>query len=170
MNPQRLTIGLIFIIITGACLIQATASGCAGELKKGSDKVADKVENGGVPYEDRSVVNSSTEPGVPNWKPVSAMVMDEIRGKYTQHGLSIEVLERDNTNGLPTIHCVMSPRNGVSAKKNMLDGLYLLFETFPNLNRYMVDISDDRGHVETDWHDLEAVSYTHLTLPTKRIV
>ena len=55
---------------------------------------------------------------------------------------------------------------GIKKFKNMIN-----FNTYPSLEAQISAISDDIAYNNHDIQDgINAVSYTHLTLPTKRIV
>jgi hypothetical protein len=157
------------LILAGACVFQATTAGCSSGKATESTASEDSQKEGEVPFFESAGNQAASESGESGWTPVSDSILEEIAEMYGDSGLVIQTLEKDTSGSLPSMHCSLSQRDGISDTKQLLDGLYLLYLTFPNMRRYLVDVdgrSDRR--VDANWNDLEELydgGYSFETLP-----
>ncbi len=153
MNGHRITIAAIIALLCVACLVQTSMTGCTSKGGSG-DETADEATAEGTPFF-RSSGGDGSAPV--NWIPVSDYVLEQIDGMYEGQGLEIEELEKSK-GASSAIRVQLAPRPGISESKQLLDGLYLLHNTFPEQDHYIVEISGE-GHagLETDWETLTAL-------------
>jgi hypothetical protein len=132
--------------------------------KKGSkDKAADATatdSNGGF------LEKSDTGATSGGWKGVSANVVKQIENSYKKYNIDVVTLEKSNSDS-GGIRMVVGPRDGLSIQKELLDGLRMLFETYPKLDKYVVKLgSEDGPSVESTWPELVAMDLAGYTMDT----
>ena len=150
MNTERLTLSIIILALCSFCFTQ-TATGCA----KAKGKTKETAEaKGGIPisFAERP---SNVAPG--SWQPISGTVVSQIESQYQAHSIKVDSLERSGS-GANAVRMVLMPREGVSQKKQLLDGLRVLYETFPEQDDYeaRIKVDSDPG-VHASWPDMLAL-------------
>ena len=134
MNARK--ISLVLMILTLLAMSFGLASmGCKGG--KGTDeKAADESDSKDITFFERG--GDSGEPG--GWRAISENVVGQIETTYEEYGMKVESLDRSET-GSTAVRAVLSRRDGLSSEKELLDGLRMLYDTFPNQSTYVVKIS-----------------------------
>jgi len=153
MNGHRLTVGLMILALCAACLFQSSLAGCAGRRPSGDDGSESSGDQSA--FFDRSSRNAGGTPG--DWASVSQTVIKQVEDMYGARGIALSDLERSHS-GPSAVRCSLAPRLDLQPMKQLLDGLFLLYSTFPNQQVYVVSIDEwDDAEVETDWNSLVAL-------------
>jgi len=162
MNGQRLAIGLIILFLCAMCLIQTSMTGCSSADKSAGAAASDSAD-ADSPFFHRT----GDEDKLPDqWEPVSEKVLDQIKDMYTDSGVEIQALERSHS-GAPGIRCSVVRKDAVPVRKQLLDGMYLLYLTFPGQKVYMVDLGEDtQDRLETRWEALAAFAEAGYSFET----
>ena len=150
MNGQRLIIGAILLILCTACLVQGSATGCS--RTGGSQEAIAAAETDDVPFFRRA---SGDEAPI-EWQEVSSSVLEQITDMPKYASLGIDAIERSKEEPY-AIRCILTWRDALPVHKQLLDGLLLLYQTFPEQQSYIVSL-DGPGNesVQSDWDTMEA--------------
>ncbi len=154
MTTQRLAIGLIILLLSALCIFQTTMSGCSKDTGSDADVTAEETE-GEVPFFERSD-NESGEPEELDWEPFSNVIVGEIESMFEGSEFRIESIEQASDGIHHFIRCSLEPHPDNSETRQLLDGLHLMYLTFPDQYRYIVEIEGSGNReVEADWNDLK---------------
>jgi hypothetical protein len=161
MKTQRFVTILTILTICTFSLGWLSSAGCnKGKSKtnqpdpaQGSEDVSFAERNGGSPQHN-------------GWLPISATVLGQIQDNYEGRKITLQSLERSDS-GSPAIRLALGPRDGLPVEKELLDGLYILFENFPRQTHYVVEVArDGNPAVEAGWSDLQNLKDAGYSLDT----
>ncbi len=162
MNGQRLAIGLIILFLCAMCLIQTSMTGCSSADKSAGAAASDSADADSPFFHG----TSDSEESPDQWEAVSEKVLDQIKDMYADSGVEIRALERSHY-GAPGIRCSLVRKEAVPTRKQLLDGMYLLYLTFPRQKVYMVDLGEDtQDRLETRWEALAAFAEAGYSFET----
>ncbi|MFH1676389.1 MAG: hypothetical protein ABIC40_05115 [bacterium] len=131
---NKFTLGIIFFMLFAACLSHTSLLGCAG---KNSDATDENSDANGAAFFNRTDNHSNEEPS--DWQPVADNILTEIHNSHKALGFQFVSCELSKS-GARAVKCVLSSRDGIDDAKQLLDGFYLMHESFPRLDRYLVKI------------------------------
>jgi hypothetical protein len=153
MNGYRLTVGLIIAFLCLVCFLQSSNLGCS--KNDGADDASEATDESSD--NEATVFRSSGEShGVQDWVPVSEFVLGQINDQYLDIGIVVETIEESNE-AVDAVKCFLVQRDGISEVKQLMDGLLVLYDNFPNLDTYFVQIDGNADlSVSTNWDHLEA--------------
>ena len=149
MNGQRIVIGLIVFLLSALCITQTSIMGCSGADPADQQSTGDLSEGFSPFFRD----GEGNRNGSSEWRPVSDKVLSQIEKMCLEHGLAVDKLECKKA-GIQAVRCVLQARDGLSKAKELLDGLYLMYLTYPNQDTYIVEIAGGGREVEAGWDSL----------------
>jgi hypothetical protein len=159
MKALRITIFLLISIVIACCIMQTTMVSCSANKSKTPDS-GDADTGDGATFMERAGGQADQD----GWHQVSETVVTQVEDNYKQYGIQVDKIER-SISGEPGTRLTLSHRAGLSREKELMDGLYMLYETFPDQRSYHVEIAGvDGAAVDADWPSLEAMAQAGYTL------
>jgi len=152
MNGQKLAIGLIIIFLFAACLLQTTMIGCSKSTST-DEAVSEEVTDDGPTFFSR--LGDGSEQAAVEWSPVSENVMNQVAEMFENGPVVIASIDRGQP-GSRAVRCLLEPGDGLSVQKQLYDAMYVLHQTYPEMNLYSVGLSEGSDEtMETDWDTLD---------------
>jgi len=149
MNGHRIMVGAILLILCAACVLQGSIVGCSAS-ENPDEAVTDEPAETGTPF-----FRSAGDDAPSDWREVSDSVLEQISEMPKFSHLQINSIERSES-GASAIRCSIGWRANLSEAKQLLDGLLLLHETFPEQNSYIVTLEGGgNADVESDWDTMD---------------
>ncbi len=149
MNGQRVALALIIFCLFAAVLLQTTMTSCSSTDANGNGPSAISDSEDGSFFHSLSEVDE--DQGEYNWEPVSDYVLEQMIDMFENTGIVIDRVERSEI-GSRAISCTVESRANVPEKRQLMDVLWILHETYPEQRAYFADLDGVRNaSVETDW-------------------
>jgi hypothetical protein len=161
MKIRQLTLTFTIFLLCVCSVTQTSMVSCNKNGSKDKDADAASMDTAGGFLEKSD--NAGTSDG---WKDVSANVVKQIESSYKKYNIDVVTLEKSNSD-IGEVRMVVGPREGMSIQKELLDGLRMLFETYPKLDKYIVNLSREGDpSVEGTWPELVAMDLAGYTMDT----
>lgn len=148
MKAHKITLSLIIFSLVVVCGLQSTSIGCSKDKNNKGDDPDGLTDETSTPF-----FNQNGDKGVTpiNWSPVSENVMIQITDMFAGENISINSIDRSDS-ASSAVRCSLERWEGNSRTRDLLNGFYVLYNTFPEQDSYHAEVDDEI--VISDWDTL----------------
>jgi hypothetical protein len=149
MNGQRVALAVIIFFLFAAVLLQTTMTSCSSNDVDDNEPSEISDSDDGTFF--HSLSENGNDMGNHDWEPVSDYVLEQMLDIFENTGIEITSVECSEI-GSNAVRCTVESRANVPEKRQLMDALWILHETYPEQRAYFAELARPRNtSVETDW-------------------